>query len=244
MNDTRSSAASIKLLDVKKFYFIEALKVEALRGVSLELPTGTIASVTGRSGAGKSTLLHIIGTLDKPTEGAVILGGTDVSSMPDQMASNFRNSSIGFVFQTSNLLPEFTAIENVMLPGMIAGASKAAARDRASRLMHAVGLGPRENHRPGELSGGEQQRTSIARALFMAPPIMLADEPTGNLDKTTSRVIQDLLLGLAHEHKITLLLVTHDLELAARFPTRIKMEDGRVIEIEKNGNTVGVEGLQ
>lgn len=234
MTDSSQEAAGIKLQDVKKVYFIESQRVEALRGVTLELPQGTVAAVTGRSGAGKSTLLHIIGTLDRPTEGAVILGGTDVSSMPDQMASHFRNGSIGFVFQTSNLLPEFTAVENVMLPGLIAGASKSAARDRASRLMHAVGLGERENHRPGELSGGEQQRTAIARALFMSPPILLADEPTGNLDKNTSRIIQDLLLGLAQEHKVTLLLVTHDPELAARFPMRIKMEDGQVIEIEKN----------
>jgi len=234
VTETSPEAAGIKLQDVKKFYFIESQRVEALRGVTLDLPPGTVAAVTGRSGAGKSTLLHIIGTLDKPTEGAVVLGGTDVSSMPDQMASNFRNASIGFVFQTSNLLPEFTAVENVMLPGLIAGAPRSVAKARASRLLQAVGLGERENHRPGELSGGEQQRTAIARALFMSPPILLADEPTGNLDKNTSRIIQDLLLGLAQEHKVTLLLVTHDQELAERFPVRIKMEDGQVIEIEKN----------
>lgn len=232
MNQADTNGAGIELRSVRKQYTIESQTVEALRGVSLRLPSGTIAAITGRSGAGKSTLLHIIGTLDRPSEGEVLLGGTDVSTMPDQMASRFRNSSIGFVFQTSNLLPEFSALENVMLPGLIAGASRSAAADRASRLLHAVGLGMREKHRPGELSGGEQQRVSIARALYMAPQVLLADEPTGNLDKNTSMSIQDLLLGLAKDQGLTLLLVTHDLELAARFPVRIRMEDGQVIGTE------------
>lgn len=228
--DSVAGEAGIELSQVTKTYQVERQAVEALRTVDLKIPQGTQIAVTGRSGAGKSTLLHIIGTLDRPTTGKVILNGTDVSAMSDQLASRFRNATIGFVFQTSNLLPEFSAIENVMMPGLIAGASKSIAAERAFGLLNAVGISARAKHRPGELSGGEQQRVSIARALFMAPQILLADEPTGNLDRTTSKNIQDLILGLAMEHNITMMLVTHDLELAGRFSHQIKMEDGRVIE--------------
>jgi lipoprotein-releasing system ATP-binding protein len=146
--------------------------------------------------------------------------------------SRFRNRSVGFVFQMNNLLPEFTAIENVMMPGVIAGLSSHELRERASKLLQLVGLGERLGHKPGELSGGEQQRVAIARALVMAPPLLVADEPTGNLDRKTSLMIQDLLLELVRTNKMTLLLVTHDLELAARLPSQIVMEDGLIV---KNG---------
>ena len=168
-------------------------------------------------------------TLDKPSQGKVLLNGTDVSSLNDQAASSFRNCTIGFVFQMNNLLAEFSALENVMLPGLIAGTGKKAVLERAAEVLKSVGLSHREKHRPGELSGGEQQRVAIARALLMAPPLLLADEPTGNLDKKTSLAIQELLLQLCSEHNMTMLLVTHDLELARRLPEQIVMEDGRII---------------
>jgi lipoprotein-releasing system ATP-binding protein len=155
--------------------------------------------------------------------------------MDDQAASAFRNRSIGFVFQMNNLLGEFSALENVMMSGLIAGYTKAVVRDRARFLLNAVGLSHREDHRPGELSGGEQQRVAIARALLMAPPILLADEPTGNLDKKTSEGIQELLLQLSCSGNVTMLLITHDLELAKRLPHQIIMEDGKVL---REGSTL------
>ena len=219
----------IKLVQVTRTYTIEKTKVEALRGVNLDIKQGIRAAVTGRSGAGKSTLLHIIGLLDRPSTGQCELNGTEVSQLSDLAASQFRNATVGFIFQMNNLLPEFSAAENVMMPGLIAGASKGAVRERAIKLLEAVGLGDREKHRPGELSGGEQQRVAIARALLMNPPILLADEPTGNLDKKTSHGIQDLLMSLADTNKMTVILVTHDHELAKRLPHQIVMEDGRIV---------------
>jgi lipoprotein-releasing system ATP-binding protein len=220
---------SIHLSDVRKSYRIGSADVEALRGVDLKIIPGSLVAVTGKSGAGKSTLLHIIGTLDRPSSGQVILNGVDVSTMHDQQASAFRNGSVGFVFQMNNLLNEFSAQENVMMPGLIAGAPRHLVADRAAKLLGAVGLSERMNHRPGELSGGEQQRVAIARALLMAPPILLADEPTGNLDQKTSHGIQDLLMHICRENSVTMLLVTHDPDLAKRLPDQVVMEDGRVI---------------
>lgn len=219
---------AIELDGVRKEYTIEATRVEALRGVSLAIPEGGMVAVTGKSGAGKSTLLHVIGTLDRPTTGRVLIGGIDVSSMNDLALSRFRNRSVGFVFQMNNLLPEFSAIENVLMPGIIAGLPRLALRERAAELLSSVGLGQRLEHKPGELSGGEQQRVAIARALMMSPPLLVADEPTGNLDRKTSLMIQDLLLELVRSHRMTMLLVTHDMELAARLPSHVVMEDGIV----------------
>lgn len=220
----------VVLKNIHKVYTIEAQSVAALRGVDLRLKSKQIVSVIGRSGAGKSTLLHIIGTLDRPTQGKVWLNGKDMSTLNDHTTSLFRNSTLGFVFQMRNLFNEFSALENVMLPGLIAGQPKPLVKERAVKLLAAVGLSRREKHRPGELSGGEQQRVTIARALLMAPPILLADEPTGNLDKNTSLAIQSLLLELCEEYKATMLLVTHDLELASRLPHQIVMEDGVIID--------------
>lgn len=225
-----NNVAAIQLQGVTKVYAVESQKVPALAGVDLSIRKGAVAAITGKSGAGKSTVMHIIGALDQPTTGKVIVNNVDISTMRDNEASRFRNGSIGFVFQMSHLLPEFSALENVMLPGLIASANREAVRERAAGLLTAVGLGARLRHRPGELSGGELQRVAIARALLMAPPILLADEPTGNLDQKTSHAVQDLLLQLCQERGMTMLLVTHDLDLAARVPNRIVMEDGRVIE--------------
>lgn len=220
---------AIQLEGVRKEYTIESTRVEALRGVSIKIPEGAMVAVTGKSGAGKSTLLHVIGTLDRPSAGRVFLNGVDVSSMNDRTLSRFRNQSVGFVFQMNNLLPEFSALENVMMPGIIAGLPASGLRERATNLLASVGLGERIEHKPGELSGGEQQRVAIARALMMSPPILVADEPTGNLDRKTSLMIQDLLLELVRAHRMTLLLVTHDMELASRLPSQIVMEDGVVV---------------
>ena len=229
MTLSEKTKVGILLQNVHKVYEIESTKVEALCGVNLNVTQGSIAAVIGRSGAGKSTLLHVIGTLDRPTQGSVFLNGQDVSKLSDKSTSVFRNCTIGFVFQMNNLLPEFSALENVMLPGLIAGAKKKIARERAAEVLSLVGLSHRGKHRPGELSGGEQQRVAIARALLMKPPLLLADEPTGNLDRKTSLAIQDLLLQLCHDHNMTMLLVTHDVELAKRLPEQIVMEDGRII---------------
>lgn len=232
MNDSSPitvSTSAIRLMDVWKEYTIDAAKVEALRGVSLEIPQGELVAVTGKSGAGKSTLLHIIGTLDRPSRGRVFLGETDVSEMSDGAISRFRNRSVGFVFQMNNLLPEFTAAENVMMPGIIGGFSKDALGKRAQDLLDMVGLKQRAAHRPSEMSGGEQQRVAIARALIMSPPLLVADEPTGNLDRRTSLFIQDMLLEIVANHNLTMLLVTHDLELAAKLPRQVVMEDGLIV---------------
>ena len=225
-----ASDASITLSRVRKLYRIANQDVEALRSVDLRVRRGAVMAVTGKSGAGKSTLLHIIGTLDRPTSGTVVLDNTDVSQMSDAEASHFRNRRIGFVFQMNNLLHEFSALENVMLPGLISGAARGQVDARARKLLKAVGLGERLDHRPGELSGGEQQRVAIARALVMAPAILLADEPTGNLDQKTSHAIQELLLNICQENQVTMLLVTHDPDLARRLPHQVVMEDGRVVE--------------
>lgn len=226
----RKSTDVIVLENVKKTYEIEAQSIQALNGVNLKVGPQKLIAVIGRSGAGKSTLLHIIGTLDRPTQGRVWLNGTDISTFNDHTTSMFRNHTLGFVFQMKNLFNEFSALENVMLPGIIAGIPRNKLKERAAKLLQAVGLANREKHRPGQLSGGEQQRVTIARALVMAPPILLADEPTGNLDRQTSLATQNLLLELCEEYKTTMLLVTHDLDLAKRLPHQIVMEDGVIID--------------
>lgn len=224
------STSVITLKSVVKNYRVESQTIPALRGVNLGLQKGDRVAVTGTSGSGKSTILHMIGTLDRPTKGSVYLNGTNVTEMDDHVLSTFRNSTIGFVFQMNNLLPEFTALENVMMPGLIAGVEKAVVREKAQVLLDAVGLANRTIHRPGEMSGGEQQRVAIARALLMDPPIILADEPTGNLDKKTSAAVEELLLELCEDNLITMLLVTHDLDLAKNFEKRVVMEDGNIVE--------------
>ncbi|RZA21594.1 MAG: ABC transporter ATP-binding protein [Proteobacteria bacterium] len=191
---------------------------------------GQLVSVTGRSGSGKSTLLHVIGTLDTPSSGAVALNGRDVSNLSDKDASLFRNRTVGFVFQMNNLLPEFSALENVIMPGLIAGMSPNALRERAAALLAAVDLSNRLDHRPAELSGGEQQRVAIARALLMEPPILLCDEPTGNLDKKNGERVEEILMELSRRTQVTMMLVTHDVELAKRMPSQVVMEDGKIVD--------------
>ena len=220
--------AVIKLANVSKNYQLENQPVPVLNNINMDIHQGEIMALVGRSGSGKTTLLHIIGTLERPTTGQVYLDGVDVSRLKDDQVSKLRNQKVGFVFQTNNLLPEFTALENVMMPGMIAGAPAGQLKKRAQALLSAVDLGHREFHRPTEMSGGEQQRVAIARALLMGPSILLADEPTGNLDHKTSSIVKDLLLQLCAAHKITMLLVTHDLELAQSLPKQVMIKDGQL----------------
>ncbi|MES2744178.1 MAG: ABC transporter ATP-binding protein [Bdellovibrionota bacterium] len=220
----------IQLKNVHKTFQISSQKVDALRGVDLTMQKGQLVSVTGRSGSGKSTLLHVIGTLDTPSSGAVALNGRDVSNLSDKDASLFRNRTVGFVFQMNNLLPEFSALENVIMPGLIAGMSPNALRERAAALLAAVDLSNRLDHRPAELSGGEQQRVAIARALLMEPPILLCDEPTGNLDKKNGERVEEILMELSRRTQVTMMLVTHDVELAKRMPSQVVMEDGKIVD--------------
>ncbi len=221
---------SLVLKNICKDYLVVTQRVQALKDITITIARGSLVAVTGKSGAGKSTLLHVIGTLERPTSGSLCIDGRDVSLASDAAASEFRNTAIGFIFQASNLLPEFSALENVMMPALIGGCSYRQARARAAQLLERTALGARLHHRPAELSGGEQQRTAIARALCMNPALILADEPTGNLDKKTGIKVRELLLELCAAFKATMLLVTHDQDLASCFKQRLCMEDGRIIE--------------
>ena len=203
--------------------------VNVLRGIDLDIARGEMLSVVGASGVGKSTLLHILGGLDRPTSGTVGYDGVDIYAMDDAALARFRNTRVGFVFQFHHLLPEFTAIENVLTPAMINGAAREDARARAMSLLDEVGLSGRVGHRPGELSGGEQQRVAIARALMVEPAVILADEPTGNLDTHTAESVHDLLRSLNREKGLTLVVVTHNEKLAERADRTIRMVDGQVV---------------
>lgn len=216
----------------KEFERVNTAPLRVLDDVSMTLYRGELATIVGASGAGKSTLLHCLGTLDLPTRGKIMFGDTNVVSLPPRQLASFRNHTIGFVFQFHHLLPEFTALENVMMPAMIGRLPAREARRRAEELLVAVGLSDRMGHRPGELSGGEQQRVAIGRALVMRPKLLLADEPTGNLDTNTSREVHQLLFRLNEEQQITMLIVTHNPELASQIPRRIRMRDGRLIADE------------
>lgn len=189
-------------------------------------------AVLGVSGAGKSTLIHILGTLDHPTSGTLLIGGNNVFEWGEKKMASFRNRTIGFIFQFNNLLPEFTALENAMMPALISGLARNQAADKALQLLREVGLEHRVKHKPGELSGGEQQRVAIARALVMEPEILLADEPTGNLDTETGKKIEDILVHLNKEKKITLVVVTHNNLLADRMSKRIGLRDGEIYDIQ------------
>ena len=202
--------------------------LEVLKGVNLEVRRGEIVAIVGKSGAGKTTLLQIIGTLDRPTRGRVLIEGTDVFAMKDKELAAFRNRHIGFIFQFHQLLPEFTALENVCIPAMIAREKETEYKPRAEKLLRELGLSDRMGHKPNELSGGEKQRVAAARALMMNPDIILADEPTGSLDEKNKKELSDLLLKLRKEYRQTILLVTHDKELAAIADRVIEIKDGAV----------------
>jgi lipoprotein-releasing system ATP-binding protein len=199
-----------------------------LRGASCTLQAGENLAVIGPSGSGKSTFLHIVGTLDRPTGGTVRLDGADPFALPEAKLAEFRNRRIGFVFQDHHLLPQCTVLENTLIPALALGPTKPAAVTRAKELLERVGLSSRIEHRPAELSGGERQRVAIARALVMQPTLLLADEPTGNLDRTTATTIMDLLLEMQRADNALMIVVTHSPELAARCQSRMEMDEGRL----------------
>jgi len=218
----------IQIKNLSKTYFGNDKKVEVLKNLSLEVSEGEVLNVLGMSGAGKSTLLHIIGALDRPTSGSVLFDGADIFGMGDGELARFRNEKVGFVFQFHHLLPEFTALENTMMPGLIAGWAKGRAEGRAREILSSLGLAHREHHKPGELSGGEQQRVAVGRAIFLAPRLLLADEPTGNLDTKTGEEVHEILMDLNRTLKITMVIVTHNLALAEKRGLRVFLKDGKI----------------
>jgi lipoprotein-releasing system ATP-binding protein len=223
----------VEIKDLKKTFQHMGKELEVLRGIDLELDEREVVAIVGPSGAGKSTFLHILGTLDLPTSGSVKIAGVDITSLSSGDLADLRNERVGFVFQFHHLLPEFNALENVMMPGMIAGRPRKDLEIRASKLLDEVGLGSRATHRPGELSGGEQQRVALARALLMEPKLLLADEPTGNLDSATSKSIHDLFFEINQRHGTTIVIVTHNNELAQSMPRIVTLKDGKLHSDER-----------
>ncbi|HVR60405.1 MAG TPA: ABC transporter ATP-binding protein [Polyangia bacterium] len=227
---SRRGGAHVVVRDLRKHFTLGGRAIPVLQGLTFELGPGEIASVVGASGVGKSTLLQVLGTLDEPTSGSIAFDGTDVTQMSPARLAAFRNREIGFVFQFHHLLPEFTALENAMMPGLIMRLPRAECVDRAQAMLGRLGLGDRLAHRPGELSGGEQQRVALARALLLSPRLLLADEPTGNLDTKTGREMHQLFFELNRELGMTILIVTHNNELAAQTPRKLRMADGRITD--------------
>jgi lipoprotein-releasing system ATP-binding protein len=222
--------AALELRSVVRSFVQAGTKLEVLRGVTLALKAGEIVALVGPSGAGKSTLLHVAGLLERPDGGQVLLGGRDCAAMSEQERTQTRRGALGFVYQFHHLLPEFSALENVMLPQMIAGVTRTNARIRALELLRQVGLEARADHRPARLSGGEQQRVAIVRALANGPSVLLGDEPTGNLDQHTAAGATDMLLGIVRERGLAALIATHNLDLARRMDRVLALEDGVVVE--------------
>ncbi|HET9752460.1 MAG TPA: ABC transporter ATP-binding protein [Myxococcales bacterium] len=216
--------------EVHKSYWLGEKEIHVLRGASFSLEPGEMASLVGPSGVGKSTFLHVVGTLDPPTAGTVLFEGRDAFAMSEEELASFRNRSVGFVFQFHYLLPEFTALQNVSMPGLINRLSRDAAEAQAKEMLDIVGLGHRLDHKPGELSGGEQQRVALARALVLKPRLLLADEPTGNLDEATGEGIHQLLTELNQRLGIAAIVVTHNPRLAERMPRRLRLAEGLVVD--------------
>lgn len=230
-----STESLVKIRDLRKSFSHMGRTLDVLRGIDLDLDEGEVVAIVGPSGAGKSTLLHCIGTLDAPTSGTIHIAGEDIVNLGSAKLASLRNRTIGFVFQFHHLLPEFTALENVMMPGLIQGRSRREMEERARALLGEVGLSSRLTHRPGELSGGEQQRVALARALVLSPKLLLADEPTGNLDSATSEAIHALFFEVNRTKKTTIVVVTHNPSFAEQMPRVVKMRDGRVEEDWRRG---------
>ncbi|AFE09240.1 lipoprotein releasing system, ATP-binding protein LolD [Corallococcus coralloides DSM 2259] len=222
--------ALLSIRNVFKSYFLHGKRIDVLRDVSLDINAGELVSMIGASGAGKSTFLHVLGTLDAPAAGEVLFDGRSVFAMNDAEIAEFRNRTIGFVFQSHYLLPEFTALENVAMPALIQRRDRGPSYAYARELLERVGLGSRVDHRPGELSGGEAQRVALARALVLKPAVLLADEPTGNLDPTTGEGIHQLLRDVNRDLGITAVVVTHNETLARSMPRRLRLAGGQVSE--------------
>ena len=229
MSSETSAAVEARSL-WKSFMGGDGHELTVLEGVELRVEPGAAVAVVGSSGAGKSTLLHLLGALDRPTSGEVLIGGRDISRVDAEALARIRNETVGFVFQFHHLLREFTALENVMMPCLIAGQGRESAAARARELLAVVGLQGRLEHRPAQLSGGEQQRVAVARALSNRPVVLLADEPSGNLDTHTSEGLHDLLFGLREDIGLAMVLVTHNRELAGRADRILELRDGRLHE--------------
>lgn len=217
---------------VTKSYFLDDKRIDVLKDINLSIGEGEMLSLTGASGSGKSTFLQVLGALDAPTGGRILFDGRDVTLLSEGELSRFRNETIGFVFQSHHLLPELNALENVMMPALIRRMDRSEASKKAAALLEAVGLNHRSAHKPGELSGGEQQRVALARALVLSPRLLLADEPTGNLDPATGEGIHEVIRRLNKELGIAALIVTHNLELAQAMPRQLRLHDGVVEEVK------------
>ncbi|MBQ4472538.1 MAG: ABC transporter ATP-binding protein [Alphaproteobacteria bacterium] len=220
----------LKLSHIARSFGKGETKLEILKDINLEIGTGEIVALVGPSGSGKSTLLHIAGLLDTPTAGTIEIGGENATKMSDAGRTKLRQKTVGFVYQSHLLLPDFNALENVMMPQLIAGVKEKDAKERAKELLKMVGLSHRLTHRAGQLSGGEQQRVAIARALANRPALLLADEPTGNLDPKTADEVFDTFLKIVRETGLSALLATHNPELAAKMDRRISVQDGKIVE--------------
>lgn len=229
-----NSAANtlVHLEDLDKSFYRNDGEVRVLKEIDLEIKRGETVAVVGVSGAGKSTLLHILGALEPPTRGRVLVDGNEINRMQARELARFRNVHLGFVFQFHHLLPEFTAVENTMMPALIARVPAPRAREKAEEILTDLGLAGRLSHKVGELSGGEQQRVALSRAVLLEPSLILADEPTGNLDAATGKTVEDLILKLNREKNITALIVTHNEALARRMDRIIRLHDGMIQSIE------------
>ncbi|MBN2344705.1 MAG: ABC transporter ATP-binding protein [Deltaproteobacteria bacterium] len=232
MTQTQSNDLLLDIQHLTKEYEHRGKIIPVLKNLELKVKKGEMCAIVGASGVGKSTFLNVVGTLDAPTRGQIRVNGADITRLSAQKLSHFRNKTIGFVFQFHYLLPEFTALENVMMPGMIQRNDKGNLRKEAEQMLNEVGLSHRLTHKPGELSGGEQQRVALARALVLRPPLLLADEPTGNLDSKTAAGIHDLFFDMNRKYNTSMLMVTHNLELASRMPRALELANGTVTDIK------------
>ena len=229
LSKVKSGDVVLSVRDIKKTFIEGGQPLHILRGGGFDLHRGEIIALVGQSGSGKSTLLQCVGLLDKPTAGSIIIGGASVQKMDEDMRTKIRRNKIGFVYQKHNLLGDFTALENVVLPMLANGVDDATANARAMKLLRAANVAHRASHRPGEMSGGEQQRTAVARALANNPDILLADEPTGSLDPQHATSVFDLLMDLVRKNKMAMLFVTHDMNLAQRADRKITIDNGIVL---------------
>ena len=231
-NRKKDSDPLLSLMDVNKSYWNNGAQIDVLKNLSVDIYSGETIAIVGESGIGKSTLLHILGTLDRPDSGTFLYKKADIFEFDKKNLANFRNKTMGFVFQFHYLLPEFSALENVLMPGLIKGLASRDIRESAESILTRVGLKERMEHRVRDLSGGEQQRVALARALVLNPAILLADEPTGNLDKKNSHQVHDLLFELNDEYNMTIVTVTHNMQLAEYMNKQMTLVEGKLVEIE------------
>ena len=241
MTSNRTAKLLVRAENVRKSFWHMGRTLEVLRGIDLEIYEGEVMAIVGQSGAGKSTFLHCVGTLDVVTEGSLQVAGEELTQLSSARLADLRNRTIGFVFQFHHLLPEFNALENVIMPGLIQGKSKRDMEPRGKALLEEVGLKERMSHRPGELSGGEQQRVALARALVLEPKLILADEPTGNLDSATSESIHELFFSINEQRGTTIVVVTHNTQLAESMPRIVTLKDGKVEKDERRSGAPAID---